>query len=123
MAEAEGRERGRAPITPSSVTPDDISLDEALDLAFQHARNNREFYGRYATVDLVRGFVRTREAQEYYVPLLVVDGNFNQIDAITALRLIAASEIVAIRLYKSSMVPPMYRRPGAEGGVIEVTTR
>ena len=64
-----------------------------------------------------------REAQEYYVPLLVVDGNFNQLDAITALRLISASEIVAIRLYKSSMVPPMYRRPGAEGGVIEVTTR
>lgn len=64
-----------------------------------------------------------REAQEYYVPLLVVDGNFNQSDAITALRLITAADIITIRLYRASMVPPMYRRPGAEGGVIEVTTR
>ena len=61
--------------------------------------------------------------QDYHVPLLVVDGDFNQNDAVTALRRIPADEIVMIRLYHRSMVPPQYRRPGAEGGVIEVSTR
>ncbi len=64
-----------------------------------------------------------REAQEYYVPLLVVDGNFNLGDVITTLRRIDAADIVTIRLYTSGMVPPLYRRPGAEGGVIELSTR
>ena len=64
-----------------------------------------------------------RAAQAYYVPLLVVDGDFNLNDAVTTLRQIDAQEIISIRLYRSSMVPPEYRRPGAEGGVIEVTTR
>lgn len=64
-----------------------------------------------------------RETQDYYVPLLVVDGDFNMNDAVTALRRIPSEDIVSIRLYYSSMIPPRYRRPGAEGGVIEVTTR
>jgi len=61
--------------------------------------------------------------QTYTVPLLVVDGDVNQGDMITTLRRIPAEEIVRIRLYYASMVPPEYRRPGAEGGVIEVVTR
>ena len=64
-----------------------------------------------------------RQTQDYYVPLLVVDGDFNQNDAVTTLRRIPAEAIVSIRLYHHSMVPPRYRRPGAEGGVIEVNTR
>ncbi len=64
-----------------------------------------------------------RQTQEYFVPMLVVDGDFNLNDAITTLRRIPAEEIVSIRLYHQSMVPPRYRRPGAEGGVIEVNTR
>ena len=64
-----------------------------------------------------------RGTQDYYVPLLVVDGDFNLNDAVTTLRRIPAEDIVSIRLYYSSMIPPRYRRPGAEGGVIEVTTR
>lgn len=64
-----------------------------------------------------------RATQEYYVPMLVVDGDFNLNDAVTTLRRIPAEEIISIRLYYSSMVPPRYRRPGAEGGVIEVSTR
>jgi len=64
-----------------------------------------------------------REAQEYFRPLLVVDGNFNLNDAITTLRRIDAADILSIRLYRSSMVPPEYRRPEARGGVIEVSTR
>ncbi len=63
-----------------------------------------------------------RSAQEFYQPLLVINGNYRTNDPITALRRISAEDIVTIRLYKASMVPPLYRRPGAEGGVIEVTT-
>ena len=61
--------------------------------------------------------------QDYHVPLLVVNGDSDQNDAVTALRRIPADDIVVIRLYHKSMVPPRYRRPGAEGGVIEVSTR
>lgn len=63
------------------------------------------------------------DRRTFTVPILVVDGNVNQGDVITTLRRIPAVEIVRIRLYYASMVPPEYRRPGAEGGVIEVTTR
>jgi len=63
------------------------------------------------------------DQQAFTIPLLVVNGNFNQNDAITTLRRIPADEILSIRLYRTSMVPPAYRRPGAAGGVIEVTTR
>ncbi len=66
---------------------------------------------------------RPRMSQSYHVPLLVVNGDFNQNDAVTTLRRIPAAEIVTIRLYHQSMVPARYRRPGAEGGVIEVNTR
>ena len=66
---------------------------------------------------------RRRMSQSYHQPLLVVDGDFNQNDAVTTLRRIDAEEIVSIQLYRQSMVPPRYRRPGAEGGVIEVNTR
>jgi len=64
-----------------------------------------------------------RDAESWFVPMLVVDGNFNQNDTITTLRRIDADQIETIRLFKSSMVPPRYRRPEARGGVIEVTTR
>lgn len=63
------------------------------------------------------------DSEAWFVPLLVVDGNFSQSDTITTLRRINASDILTIRLFKTSMVPPVYRRPGAEGGVIEITTR
>lgn len=66
---------------------------------------------------------RGRAAQAYSIPLLVVNGDSNLNDMITTLRLIPASEILSIRLYRASMVPPEHRRPGAEGGVIEVHTR
>jgi len=64
-----------------------------------------------------------KDAEAWFVPMLVVDGHFNQGDTVTTLRRIAADSIVTIRLFKSSMVPPRYRRPEARGGVIEVTTR
>ena len=66
---AESRERRgqrRTAISPEGGKPVDVSLDLALEMAFEYARNNREFYGRYATVELIWQFVRTRETQEYY---------------------------------------------------------
>ena len=65
-----------------------------------------------------------RSAQEYFKPMLVVNGNFNLNDAITTLRRIPAENILAIRLYRSSMVPPKYRlRSESRNGVIEINTR
>ncbi|MYG19916.1 MAG: hypothetical protein F4208_10225 [Gemmatimonadales bacterium] len=64
-----------------------------------------------------------RQTQDYYVPMLVVDGDFNLNDAVTTLRRIPAEESVSLRRYHQSVVPVRGRRPGAEGGVIEVNTR
>jgi len=64
-----------------------------------------------------------RDRMEFTVPMLVVNGDYNLNDAITALRQIRVEDIVSIQLYYTSMVPPEFRRPGAEGGVISVTTR
>ena len=63
------------------------------------------------------------QQKHYTVPLLVVNGDYNLNDTITTLRGIPAENIIAIRLYYTSMVPPDLRRPGAEGGVIAVDTR
>jgi hypothetical protein len=65
-----------------------------------------------------------RDSQEYFKPMLVVNGNFNMNDTITTLRHIPAENILAIRLYRSSMVPPKYRiRSESRNGVIEVNTK
>ncbi|MCI0781075.1 MAG: hypothetical protein J4N93_07260, partial [Chloroflexi bacterium] len=38
-----------------------ISIDQAVRMAFQYARENREFYGRHADSDLVWWFVSADE--------------------------------------------------------------
>ena len=43
-----------------------ISLDQARVLALQHARDNREFYGRYADQELVWAEVGAEESEDYY---------------------------------------------------------
>jgi len=63
------------------------------------------------------------QRKHYTVPLLTVNGDFNMNDAITVLRQIPAKDIISIRLYYASMIPPDLRRPGAEGGLIAVATR
>jgi len=63
-----------------------------------------------------------RARTTYTVPMLVVNGDHQLNDAVTTLRQIPASAIVSIRLYYASMVPPEFRRPGAQGGVISVVT-
>ena len=48
-----------------------ISLDQARVLALQHARDNREFYGRrYAQRDLVWEVISADETEDYYEVLL-----------------------------------------------------
>ena len=43
-----------------------ISLDQARVLAMQHARDNREFYGRYADRELVWEVIAADETEDYY---------------------------------------------------------
>jgi Raf kinase inhibitor-like YbhB/YbcL family protein len=43
-----------------------ISLDQARVLALQHARNNRDFYGRYGDMDLVWDVIGADETEDYY---------------------------------------------------------
>ena len=43
-----------------------ISLDQARVLALQHARDNREFYGRYAERQLSWDVIRADETEDYY---------------------------------------------------------
>ena len=43
-----------------------ISLDQARALALQHARDNREFYGRFADRDLVWEVIGVDETEDYY---------------------------------------------------------
>ena len=44
-----------------------ISLDQARVLAMEHARDNRDFYGRrYARRELVWGLISQEESEDYY---------------------------------------------------------
>ncbi|HIN06203.1 MAG TPA: hypothetical protein EYM65_08215 [Dehalococcoidia bacterium] len=43
-----------------------ISLDQARALALQHARDNRDFYGRYADRDLVWELIGAEETEDHY---------------------------------------------------------
>ncbi len=107
------------------ITGDEIRQD-GYATAYEALTNHREivlFEDRIAFEGGDDRSGRGRDRLDFYVPLLVVNGNYNLNDAITTLRQIPARDIVTIRLYYSSMLPAEYRRPGAEGGVIEVTTR
>ena len=43
-----------------------ISLDQARVLAMEHARDNRDFYGRYAGTELVWEVISADETEDYY---------------------------------------------------------
>ena len=55
-----------------------ISLDQARVLALQHARDNREFYGRHAERDLAWEIISANETEDYYEVRLAYrpSGNF-----------------------------------------------
>ena len=68
MAEAEDKkDEEKLEFTPEGETFGYISLDQARVLALQHARDNRDFYGRrYANQDLVWEVVASTETEDYY---------------------------------------------------------
>ena len=108
------------------VIPGDQIRADGYSTAYEALTHHREIVVFEDRIAFEGGDDRSglgRDRIDYYEPLLVLNGNYNLNDAITTLRQIPAADIVAIRLYYASMVPPEYRRPGAEGGVIEVTTR
>ncbi len=56
----EGDKEAQLEFTPAGETPGYISLDQARVLALQHARDNREIYGRYADRELAEDYYRVR---------------------------------------------------------------
>ncbi len=66
MPEYEGREESQIEFTPEGGSANYISLDQVLMLAFQHARNNREIYGRFANTELVWALDHAQETEDFY---------------------------------------------------------
>ena len=52
--------------TPQGEALGYISLDQARVLALQHARDNREIYGRFADRELVWEVINSEETEDYY---------------------------------------------------------
>jgi hypothetical protein len=66
MPDYQGRDENRIEFTPGGEAANYISLDQVLMLAFQHARNNREIYGKFADVELVWALDRAHETGDFY---------------------------------------------------------
>ena len=66
MPDHEGNAENRIDFTPEGEAANYISLDQVLMLAFQHARNNREIYGKFANVELVWALDRAHETGDFY---------------------------------------------------------
>jgi hypothetical protein len=109
--------------TRLSISPGEVR-ESTYGTAFEILSHHRELIvfedriGFRGGADL-DGFDR----RSYSVPILVVNGDRNLNDPITVLRRLSAEEISVIELWRASMVPPEYRRPGWQGGVIWIRTR
>ena len=68
MAEGEGKkEEEKLEFDSTGQAIAYISLDQARVLAMEHARDNREFYGRrYASRELVWEVLSQEESEDYY---------------------------------------------------------
>ena len=66
MPEYEGRSANRIDFTPEGEAANYISLDQVLMLAFQHARINRDIYGKFENVELVWALDRAHETGDFY---------------------------------------------------------
>ena len=53
MSQDDGKQEEKFDFNPEGESLGYISLDQARVLALQHARNNRELYGRYSDAELV----------------------------------------------------------------------
>ena len=62
----DGDKEEKLEFTPEGETPGYISLDQARVLALQHARDNREIYGRYAEREMVWEELSAEESEDYY---------------------------------------------------------
>lgn len=73
-----GNQEERSDFNPAGAARGFISLDQARALALQHARDNREFYGRYAEQDLSWNIISADETGDYYEVRLSYhpEGNF-----------------------------------------------
>jgi hypothetical protein len=89
LAEEPGKKDDKFEFTPELEGY--ISLDEARVLALQHARDNREVYGRYAAATLVFEVVDAGETEDFYEVTLsyLPAGNFQApgTERITIIRL------------------------------------
>ncbi len=107
------------------ITGDEIRKD-GYGTAYEALTHHRELVVFEDRIGFEGGDDRSglgRDRLEYTIPLVVLNGDYRLTDPITILRRIDAEDIVEIRLYRASMVPPEYRKPGAQGGVIAVVTR
>ena len=68
MVEHSGeKDEDKLDVTPEGETAGQISLEEARDLALQHARDNRAFYGRQqATQNLIWEVLSQKERRDYF---------------------------------------------------------
>ena len=65
--EEDKKDEHKLEFTPEGETLGYISLDQARVLALQHARDNREFYGRrYSRRELLWEVVGAEETEDYY---------------------------------------------------------
>ena len=62
----DGDKADKLEFTPEGETLGYISLDQARVIALQHARDDREFYGRYADAELVWDVIGAEETEDYY---------------------------------------------------------
>ena len=62
----QARDEHRIQFAPEGETANYFSRDQVLMLAFQHARNNREIYGKFAKVELVWALDRAQETGDFY---------------------------------------------------------
>ena len=67
LAEEQDKEEGKLAFTPEGEDLGYLSLDQARVLAVQHARDNRDYYGRaYARRELVWEVMSAEESEDYY---------------------------------------------------------
>lgn len=90
--------------------------------AYEVVVNHRELIVVAGDVAFRGGYDLDGDNEQYWTPLLIVDGNPDVGDVTTRLRRIPAEEIALIRLIHASEVSAEDRRPQSAGGIIEITT-
>ena len=66
MAQADDDREERPELDSEGQPVLHLTLDQVLILAYQHARNNQEFYGQYADTELAWALDRAHETEDHY---------------------------------------------------------